>query len=95
MSLFPDEEGFELSVILPVQDTTIAVLHDHGDQVMGNVEGQSPEEQVVQKSDFDRRVDKMEEEFLKDRAERREDESRSQFQLYEKEEARDRGFSQR
>ena len=73
ISVFPDVEGFELSVILPVQDMLIAVPHDHGDQVMGNVEGQSPEEQVVQKSDYDRVVDLMNEQFLQERNKKREE----------------------
>ncbi len=68
MSLFPDDEGNELSAILSeLQEESVAVSHDHGDQVMENVEGTVPEQTVVQKSDYDRMVKKMDQEFLKDR----------------------------
>ena len=74
MSFFPDDEGNELSTILSeLQEESIAVSHDHGDQVMENVEGTVPEQTVVQKSDYDRMVEKMDQEFLKERTERREE----------------------
>ena len=84
MSLFPDDEGNELSAILSeLQEENSAVSHDHGDQVMENVEGTVPEQIVLQKSDYDRMVEKMDEEFLKDIAKRGEEYSR---QLAEREE---------
>ena len=40
---------------------------------MENVEGTNPEQAVVQKPDYDRIVEKIDEEFLKDRTEWREE----------------------
>ena len=53
MSLFPDDEGNELSAILSeLQEESNAVSHDHGDQVMENVEGMNPEQEELLKSDY-------------------------------------------
>ena len=74
MSLFPDDEGNELSAILSeLQEENSAVSHDHGDQVMENVEGTVPEQTVKQKSEYERIMGSVEERFGKDRAERREE----------------------
>ena len=80
ISVFPDEEGIELSAILSesvnlaeLQDPSFAVPNDHVDQVIGNVEGPNPEQQVDQRTDYERACDRMDEEFRKERAERREE----------------------
>ena len=80
ISVFPDEEGVELSVILSesinlaeLQDPSFAVPNDHVDQVIGNVEGPDPEQEIVQKSDYERIMDSVDERFLKEMAERREE----------------------
>ena len=80
ISVFTDEEGVELSVILSesvnlaeLQDPSFAVPNDHVDQVIGNVEGPNPEQEVDQRTDYERACDRMDEEFRKERAERREE----------------------
>ena len=83
MSFFRDEDGFDISEILPiVEDVSVSVAlpHSQGDQAMGNVEGQGPEHSGgVSRSDFDRmvalqdqRYEESEERYLKDRSESRE-----------------------
>ena len=89
ISVFPDEEGVELSTILSesvnlaeLQDPSFAVPNDQVDQVIGNVEGPDPEQAVIEKSDYERIMGSVEERFRKDRAERRE-ERREQLLRYE------------
>ena len=50
ITVFPDEEGIELSAILSesvnlaeLQDPSFAVPNDQVDQVIGNVEGPDPD----------------------------------------------------
>ena len=84
MSIFPDDEGNELSAILSeLQEESSAVSHDQGDKVMKNVEGTVPEQTVVQKSDYDRMVEKTDEQFIKERNERREEQDRMNQQAYQ------------
>ncbi len=104
MSVFPAEEGNELSVILServnldeLQDPSFAVPNDHVDQVIGNVEGPNPEQEVDQRTDYERACDRMDEEFRKERAERREEQrirDRKEEDLQKEEERRQREEAQ-
>ena len=83
MSIFVDEDGIELSEILPVVEevsVSVALPHSQGDQAMGNVEGPGPEHSGgVSRTDFDQmvalqdqRYEESEQRYLKDRSESRE-----------------------
>ena len=66
ISVFPDEEGNELSVILSesvnlaeLQDPSFAVPNDQVDQAIGNVEGPYPKQEVDQRTDYERVCDRL------------------------------------
>jgi hypothetical protein len=104
ISVFPDEEGVELSAILSesvnlaeLQDPSFAVPNDHVDQVIGNVEGPNPEQEVDQRTDYERACDRIDEEFRKERAERREEQrirDRKEEERRQREEAQEKALQQ-
>ena len=75
ISLLPGEESvLELSDILPQGDTSINALPaDLTDQVIGTVEGHNLDRQTEKKSDYNRIVDYMNEQFVLERKKMREE----------------------